>query len=189
MIILCCSAGVSHHCWSWVHWYGLAKFDCRAITWSYFTANSHYQSGAWQRLSWPLLMAASSGDLLVQSWNDSIEKLVCTHEPDFSSSYWGNSFIQEMAYTIQAFPQKTLSSVLFLENHSNTHSKPRWVNLLESKFATLHGELAGARNTRYLAEIPGLWLIKTWNANQGLHQRTSLCKWPETLLAVRKGLV
>lgn len=69
---------------------------------------------------------------------------LCTCEPDSSSNYWGNGFIQEITYTIKAFSQKMLSSVSFLENQSNTLSKPRWVNFLESRIMALCGELAGS---------------------------------------------
>lgn len=65
-------------------------------------------------------------------------------EPDSSSSYWGNGFIQEITYTIKAFSQKRLSSVSFIENHSNPLLRPRWVNFLGSKIMALHGELAGS---------------------------------------------
>lgn len=74
--ILCCAAGVWEHCWSWVYWYGLARSECPAITCSYFVANLHCQSRAWQRLSLPLLLAVASRDLLGPNQRDSTEKLI-----------------------------------------------------------------------------------------------------------------
>lgn len=73
--IHCCSAGVSGHDWSWIYWCGLDKSECSGVAWFYFLANLHYGSGTVQRLSWPLLMAVSSRELLAPNWSESVQKL------------------------------------------------------------------------------------------------------------------
>lgn len=109
-----------------------------------------------------------------------------TCEPDSSSNYWGNGLIQEITYTIKAFSQKMLSSVSFIENHSNTFLRPRWVNLLESKIMALHWELAGPGTHIFQ------WSYWTWRhemPSRELQQRVPHSEGSEILLGVRKRLV
>lgn len=129
---------------SWVYWYGLDKSECPEVAWTYFLPNLHYGFGAVQRLSWPLLMAVSSRELLASNWSESVQKL--------ASHIWawlifqllrkwfypGNNLHHQGRFTKEAF-----LSVIH-RKHSNPLLRPRWVNLLESKIIALHGELAGS---------------------------------------------